>query len=58
MTTEERERELAARNDLIEKLADIEHQRWSDWQRWMQDERCRPELNQGRGHWKHVEVVS
>ncbi len=25
------------KDELIERLADIEHQRWSDWQRWMHD---------------------
>ena len=27
-----------SKDELIEKLADIEHQRWSDWQRWVHHE--------------------
>lgn len=26
-----------SKDELIEKLADIEHQRWGDWQRWVHE---------------------
>jgi hypothetical protein len=34
---------------LIEKLADIEHQRWADWQRWVHANFKKEEI--GKGSW-------